>query len=113
VAKAAGFFVVYNIIPELVARVEAVSRAAPKRVADRVAAAARSYAPVQTGFLRSSIESVSIEAGKSAEVQVGADYAAYVEYGTYKMAARPFLTPAFEDHAKELGLEIMAVLGVK
>lgn len=108
--KGVGFIVVFNRIPELMARVEAVSRAAPKRVADRIATDARSRAPVDTGALRSSIESVSVEAGKSAEVQVGVEYGAYVEYGTYKMAAQPYLSPAFEAHAKELGLEIMAVL---
>lgn len=106
----AGFIVIFNRIPALIAEIEAVSRAAPKRVADRIVSDARSRAPVQTGYLRSSISSVSVESGKSANVVVGAPYAAYVEYGTYKMAARPFLTPAFEAHAKELGLELMAAL---
>lgn len=109
-AKSSGFIVVFNRLPELVAEIEASSRSAPKRVADRIASDARARAPVQTGYLRSSIESASIEAGKSAEVYVGAEYGAYVEYGTYKMAARPFLTPAFEAHAHELGLELMAPL---
>lgn len=105
-----GFIVIFNRIPELIVQVEAVSRSAPKRVADKVAADARSRAPVDTGYMKSTIESVSVESGKSAEVRVGAEYAGYVEYGTYKMAAQPFLTPAFEAHAKELGLEIMAAL---
>jgi HK97 gp10 family phage protein len=60
--------------------------------------------------LRSSIESVSIEAGKSAEVRVGAPYAAFVEFGTYKMAARPYLYPAFQEHAEELKLELLKPL---
>lgn len=109
-AKRGGFIIVFNRIPEMIGRVEAASRAAPKKVADSIRDDARSRAPVATGFLRSTIESVSIESGKSAEVFVGASYAAFVEYGTYKMAARPFLSPAFEAHAKELGTEIMAAL---
>ena len=105
------FIVVFNRIPALMAAVEAQSRSAPKRVADRIAADARTRAPVATGYLRSTIESVSVERGKTAEVRVGAEYAAYQEYGTYKMAAQPFLTPAFSAHAKELALELMLPLG--
>lgn len=104
------FIVVFNIIPQLIASVEATSKGAPKRVADRIAATARSYAPVATGALRASIEARSIAAGKTAEVVAGVEYAAYVEYGTYKMAAQPYLTPAFEEHADELALELIKPL---
>ncbi len=89
--------VVYNAIPALMAFVETQSRMAVKSSADRIAQRARSYAPVQTGALRNSIESVSNLAGKEAEVRVNAPYAAYVEYGTYKMDAQPFLTPAVRE----------------
>lgn len=105
-AVAVSFTVVFNHIPALIAHVESVSRSAPKKVCDTIAADARGRAPVATGYLRSSIQAVSLTAGKSAEVQVGAPYAAFVEFGTYKMAARPFLTPAFEAHADELSLEL-------
>lgn len=94
----------------MIGRVEAVSRSAPKKVADSIRDDAKARAPVDTGFLKSTIESVSIESGKSAEVFVGAEYAAYPEFGTYKMAARPYLTPAFEAKAKELGIALTAVL---
>ncbi len=57
-----------------------------------VAEAARGACPVDTGRLRASIE-VSAD-GNSASVTAGAPYAAYVEFGTWKMAAQPFLTPA-------------------
>ena len=111
-AKGTGFYVTvdFDYIPMLIARVEAQSRSAPKKVADKVAATARKIAPVRTGNLRSSIGTQSIKAGKSAEVVVTADYAAYVEYGTYKMAARPYLAPAFAQHSKELGLLIVEPL---
>jgi HK97 gp10 family phage protein len=49
----------------------------------------------------------SLERGKTAEVTVGEDYGKFVEYGTYKMAAQPFLTPAFEKHAHELAAKII------
>lgn len=99
--RVSGVFIVYNRIPELIAAVEAVSKSRPKEIADKIAASARVRAPVDTGFLRSSIGSRSVEAGKTAEVFAGADYAAYVEYGTYKMAAQPFLEPAVNEYEAE------------
>jgi len=104
------FIIVFNRIPELIAAVEATSRRAPKKVADRIASTARSLAPVRTGALRGSIESVSLTRGKEAEVRVGVDYAKFVEYGTYKMAAQPFLTPAVTAHADEFIAEVVAPL---
>lgn len=106
----AHFIVVYNRIPELIAAVEASSRSAPMRVAEKVVRSARGRAPVDTGELKGSIHAVSIERGKVAEVQVDAAHGPYVEYGTYKMPAQPFLNPAFQEHAKELCLEIVAPL---
>jgi HK97 gp10 family phage protein len=98
---AVNFIVVYNKIPMLIAAVEAQSRSYPKKVADAIAADARAYAPVATGALRSSISSATVKAGKEAEVVVGAEHGVYVEYGTYKMAAQPFLAPAVANHQEE------------
>ena len=60
--------------------------------AEAVADTARGMCPVDTGTLKGSID-VSGN-GNSAEVFAEADYAVYVEFGTYKMAAQPFLAPA-------------------
>lgn len=87
---------VYNRIPQLIAAVEANARTGVKKHAEKIASDARSRAPVATGYLRSSIKAESLETGKSAQIVVGAEYGRFVEYGTYKMAARPFLTPALE-----------------
>jgi HK97 gp10 family phage protein len=60
---------------------------------------AQNIVPVDTGFLFN-----------SAFIQVGADdvlfgfsaeYASYVEFGTYKMAAQPYLRPAIDDGEQE------------
>ena len=107
----AAFIVVFNHIPKLIATVEATSRSAPKKVADTIAAEARSRAPKDTGYLAGSISSRSLESGKTAEVFVEADYAAYVEFGTWKMAAQPFLSPAFAAHEKELSLALSKASG--
>lgn len=52
--------------------------------------------PVRTGRLRGSI--TSEYDGNSAQVGTNVEYAPYVEYGTYKMSARPFLRPAVENY---------------
>ena len=90
------WYLVENRIPALIAAVEANARTTVKAHADKIASDARARAPVATGYLRSSIQSVSVEAGKEAQIIVGAEYGRFVEYGTYKMAAQPFLNPALE-----------------
>lgn len=56
---------------------------------------AKRRAPVRTGFLRSKISAA--KAGKNAaDVISAAPYAAYVEFGTSKMAPRSHLRPAID-----------------
>lgn len=101
-ARGVYWTLVYNRIPALMVAVEAASRSAPKEVAENIRTTARRLCPVDTGALKASIQAVSVETGKTAEVVVGEEYGKFVEFGTYKMAAQPFLYPAFEKHAKEL-----------
>lgn len=58
-------------------------------------AVAKQLAPVDTGNLRGLIEwnMVDVAAG---ELTGGADYAAYVEFGTRNMDAQPHMVPGFE-----------------
>jgi HK97 gp10 family phage protein len=55
---------------------------------------------VRTGYLRSTIyhkvEGLSLEAGATA------DYAVYQEFGTSRMAAHPFLRPAFDAYQQRI-----------
>lgn len=51
---------------------------------------------VDTGNLKNSIVAVKGETTFTYLVQVGAEYGADLEYGTSKMAARPFVLPAVE-----------------
>nr|AUN37290.1 hypothetical protein [uncultured bacterium] len=55
---------------------------------------AKQLAPVDTGALRDSIGADPVD---SLTVRVGSDmpYAPYVEYGTSRSPAQPYLTPAF------------------
>lgn len=65
---------------------------------------AKEKAPVDTGNLRDHIRHMVVEDDKS--VLIGTydeevPYALYVEVGTHKMAAQPFLKPAAADHKGE------------
>ncbi len=56
---------------------------------------AQSNCPVDTGFLQST--GFMQVTGEDIEIGFGAEYASYVEFGTYKMAAQPFLRPALDN----------------
>ena len=56
---------------------------------------ARELVPVDTGFLRSSI-SADTDGFSFCECEAFAEYAQYVEYGTWKMRAQPYFEPALE-----------------
>ena len=61
---------------------------------------AKTFAPVDTGFLMNTIDSTMID-DTTARIQSEAEYDIYQELGTYKMAAHPFLAPAAEQVAGE------------
>lgn len=102
---------------------------------------ARELAPVDTGFLRSKITVIAISANGLVTVQVGvfssskaakaagrkrrakiravrgaktsAFYARYLENGTKKMQARPFLRPAFDETVKGFVEGVGSAVGKK
>lgn len=86
-------------------------------VGESIRDTAQGLCPVDTGRLRNSISfrlggagghfgfpgfGTSVGSGSS-QIAIGSDvpYAAYVELGTSRMAARPYLRPAAADHAGE------------
>lgn len=76
------------------AAAESLARAVVEKSAYDLQAEAQYLAPVDTGFLRSSI-STSV-AGLEAVVGPTADYGFYVEHGTSRMPGQPFLFPALD-----------------
>lgn len=67
---------------------------------------AKRRAPVRTGFLRSKI--TAKKAGRNgADVISAAPYAAYVEYGTSKMAPRSHMRPALEATIDDMAAAII------
>lgn len=65
-----------------------------------IEASAKGYAPVRTGALRESISTEIRETDKTivGEVAPHVSYAQFLEFGTYKMAAQPFMRPAYEEN---------------
>lgn len=61
---------------------------------------AKQYCPVDTGNLRNSIAHEQRDENTEA-VGTNVQYAPYVELGTRKMTARPYLRPAVEGHRAE------------
>lgn len=70
------------------------------RALEKIGLVAEGYAkrlcPVDTGRLRNSITHTMDE--DSAYIGTNVEYAPYVELGTVRTRAQPFLTPAAEDH---------------
>ena len=61
---------------------------------------AKKHCPVDTGNLQASITPV-IESWAAGYVGTNTHYAPYVEYGTEKVPAQPFLEPAFLEGKKQ------------
>ena len=68
--------------------------------AENVKALAQQLAPVRTGYLRSSIYT-KID-GWVAEIGTEAAYALFVEFGTRRMQAQPFLYPSLQKGLPQL-----------
>ena len=62
------------------------------QVAQTVCESAKSLCPVDTGRLQSSINVQP--GGNTAVISADTEYAVFVEFGTSKMAAQPYLVPA-------------------
>lgn len=69
---------------------------------------AKKFSPVDTGRLRSSI---THRLGNNyAEVGTSVEYGIYQEFGSSKMRAQPFLTPAFEANKEKIKARLAAVV---
>lgn len=62
--------------------------------ANRIVEDAKNFCPVDTGALRNSIYQTTSDQSRTITIHVDMYYAAYVEYGTSRNVAQPFLRPA-------------------
>jgi HK97 gp10 family phage protein len=95
VASRAGVSIVFNGLPALTGELRQRAAKIVRATALDVANDAKQRAPVDTGTLRRSI-TTEFAGPLSARVGPSVDYGIHVEYGTRRMAARPYLTPAAE-----------------
>ena len=87
-------------VEETTKRLESACEKAVKDTCEDIQRIAKQLAPVRSGKLRNSIKT-KVE-GMKGEVYSDVSYAGYVENGTRKMRARPFLRPAYDACIKEL-----------
>lgn len=71
-------------------------RAAVRRAGEDVEDLAKQLVPVDTGRLRSSIRTTYSDGGLTFRTLSDVEYAPFVEFGTSRSPAQPFLFPAFE-----------------
>jgi HK97 gp10 family phage protein len=113
--------IVYNILPELMVAMHDAAADVVERTTKEIGAETESNAPVETGFMQSSTYTVTksgstygqdIVDGKPGSyllpevekpsddqtgiIAVGANYGAFVNYGTARMGAQPFFDQAVE-----------------
>jgi len=83
-------------IPRVVGEVDKVNKDCEAKSGKIVANEARRTVVVRSGELRDSIEQ------EGGTVTATADHAKFVELGTYKMRAQPFLRPALVNMARRI-----------
>lgn len=71
---------------------------------------AKELAPIRTGTLRRSIQAEEGPGEREVTIGTNVEYAIYQEYGTSRMPAHPFLRPALESEAPEVGKVLAAAL---
>lgn len=78
--------------PQGVAGIQYASARYARAVAREVQKDMERLCPVDTGRLKSTINAEAV--GDTTYVSIGTEYWQYVEYGTSKMRAQPFIRPA-------------------
>ena len=96
--------------PQVLTAAEKAKSQALEMIGGKAESYAKKLCPVDTGNLRNSITHQRYDENTEV-IGSGVKYAPYVELGTYKMKARPFLRPAAEGHQGEYMAIIQALLG--
>jgi len=83
--------------------------AALNEIGARTTARAKELAAVDTGEMRDKINYVVD--GNTLLIKADADHSSFVEFGTYKMAAQPFMLPAVREVERQLPSIMRQVAG--
>lgn len=87
---------IMNAFNKAVQRSPELTRKAVYNTGEKIKKSARDKAPVDTGFLKSQIAHNPL--GLSSEIVSQAGYSGFLEKGTRKMPAQPFMQPAMDDN---------------
>jgi hypothetical protein len=94
-----------TVTPKLLAAVRLMAKGIADGLEDvggQMEGRATQVVPVRTGFLRSTIYHRVDRGALTLELGATADYALYVEMGTRRMAAEPYIRPAWDAHQDQL-----------
>ena len=92
-AQFTGMKLFDNMLQDLPSKLSKEANESAREGALDVAREAKRIVAVDTGFLRSTIFVRELDYNRF-EIVATAPYAGYVEYGTYRMVARPYIRPA-------------------
>lgn len=91
------------------AAIKSALTAALSEMGNAVCASAKARCPVRTGNLR---DSLGVQSGDGyVDVGTAVDYGKYVELGTCRMRAQPYLMPALEENQGSFGDILAKYLG--
>jgi HK97 gp10 family phage protein len=99
-----------NTLSDLAPRIMDAVDAELNDAAEEIKFLAQELCPVDTGALKASIHVERID-HLAVQVRADAEYAAFVEYGTSRAPAQPFITPAIE--AVRAGYEARIAKAIK
>lgn len=88
--------VTFDRFPEIAAALPDQTRAVVRKASFDVEGQAKNRAPVDTGALKNSISTEFEDNGLTGIIAPHVEYATLVEFGTRRMSAQPYMTPAAE-----------------
>jgi HK97 gp10 family phage protein len=102
--------VISNRLPSMPAAIHQIAVREVQKAAYSIEADAKSKVAVDTGTLRRSIHTVLSNGGLTGTVGPSVRYGLYVELGTRRMGARPYLRPAAEVNLPKFAAAMRAAL---
>lgn len=88
--------VTFNRFPEIAAALPGQTQAVVRKASFDVEGQAKNRVPVDTGALKNSISTEFEDGGLTGIIAPHMEYATFVEFGTRRMSAQPYMTPAAE-----------------
>lgn len=100
----------YNRFPQLRGTIREGASRVIRKCALSIEADAKAECPVDTGTLVNSISTETTAGGLEATVSTDSGYGAYVNFGTRRMAPRPFMSNAAEKNTRQLQADMQAMV---